>query len=127
MSYRIKIHTDSTGYVDAEIREDKNPKTAKAMYEALPFESSVNTWGDEVYFDTPINIDEEDSQREVDIGDLGFWPAGNCFCIFFGRTPASSGDKPVAASPVNVFGKIVGDPTIFRKVKSGDKIRVERS
>ncbi len=127
MSYRIKIYADSTGYIDAEIREDKNPKTAKAIFEALPFESSVNTWGDEVYFDTPINIDEEDSQREVDIGDLGFWPAGNCFCIFFGRTPASSGDKPVAASPVNVFGKIVGDPTIFRKVKSGDKIRVEKA
>jgi hypothetical protein len=127
MFNKIKIYTSSTGYVEAEIDEKKNPETAKAIFNALPFESSANVWGDEVYFDIPVNIDEENSQKEVEIGELGYWPAGSCFCIFFGRTPASSGDKPVAASPVNVFGKIIEDPLIFRKIKSGEVIRVEKA
>ncbi|MEM2941898.1 MAG: cyclophilin-like fold protein [Candidatus Bathyarchaeia archaeon] len=127
MSTRIKIHTASTGYVEAEILEQRNPKTAKAIVDNLPFESSANTWGDEVYFSIPVDLDEEKSQREVEVGDCGYWPAGSCFCIFFGRTPASSGSKPVAASAVNVFGRIVGDATVFRKVRDGEKIRVERA
>ena len=127
MSTKIKIYTSSTGYIEAEINDEKNPVTAKAILNALPFESSVNVWGDEVYFDIPATIDEENSQKEVEIGDLGYWPAGSCFCIFYGRTPASSGDKPVAASPVNVFGKIIGDPLVFRKTESGEAIRVEKA
>lgn len=124
---KIKIHTSSTGYVEAEINEEKNPKTAKAIVESLPFESSANTWGEEVYFSIPVDVDEEKSQREVEVGDCGYWPAGSCFCIFFGRTPASSGSKPVAASPVNVFGHIIGDAKVFKKVKDGEKIRVEKA
>jgi hypothetical protein len=127
MIYKITIHTNSTGYVDAEINDGKNPKTAKSIIDALPFESSINTWGDEIYFDIPVTIDEENSQKEVEVGDLGYWPAGSCFCIFFGRTPASSGDKPAAASPVNVFGKIIGDPSIFKKTKNEETIRVEKA
>ncbi len=127
MPQKIKIHTESTGYIDAEIIEDKNPETAQAIIDALPFESSVNRWGEEVYFDIPVSASEENSQTEVDVGDLGYWPAGSSFCIFFGRTPASSGDKPVAASPVNVFGKIIGDATAFNKTKSGEAIRVEKA
>jgi|GEM_PF-678303 hypothetical protein len=126
MPMRVRIYTESTGYVEAEILEDKNPKTAKAIIEGLPFDSRANTWGEEVYFSIPVDIDEENSQREVEVGDCGYWPAGNCFCIFFGRTPASRGDKPVAASPVNIFGRIVGDAKIFRKVRDGERIRVEK-
>ena len=124
---KIKIHTSSTGYIEAEINEQKNPKTAKVIIDNLPFESSANTWGEEVYFSIPVDVDEEKSQREVEIGDCGYWPAGNCFCIFFGRTPASSGSKPVAASPVNIVGRIIGDAKIFKKVRDGDKIRVEKA
>jgi hypothetical protein len=124
---RIKIHTSSTGYIEADIDEQKNPKTAKAIIDNLPFESSANTWGEEVYFSIPVDVDEEKSQREVEIGDCGYWPAGNCFCVFFGRTPASSGSKPVAASPVNIFGRIIGDAKVFKKVRDGDKVRVEKA
>lgn len=127
MPQKIKIHTESTGHIDAEISEEKNPETAKAIIDALPFESSVNRWGEEVYFDIPVSASEENSQTEVDVGDLGYWPTGSSFCIFFGRTPASSGDKPVAASPVNVFGKIIGDAATFNKTKSGETIRVEKA
>ncbi|WP_455277359.1 cyclophilin-like fold protein [[Eubacterium] cellulosolvens] len=127
MPQKIRIHTNSTGYVEAEINEDKNPETAKALIDALPFESRVSRWGDEVYFDIPVNATEENSQIEVEVGELAFWPSGSCFCIFFGRTPSSSGDKPAAASPVNVFGKVLGDATIFKDTKSGEIIRVEKA
>lgn len=127
MPQKIKIHTNSTGYVEAEITEDKNPETAKALIDALPFESRVSRWGDEVYFDIPVSASEENSQIEVEVGDLGYWPSGSCFCIFFGRTPSSSGDKPAAASPVNVFGKVLGETTIFKDSKSGEIIRVEKA
>ena len=60
-------------------------------------------------------------------GDLGYWPVGNAFCIFFGRTPASRGDEIRPASPVNVFGRLEGDPTIFMGVRSGEKVMLERS
>ncbi len=126
MALKIKIYTESTGYIKAEIMEDRNPQTAAAIIKALPLESNVDRWGDEVYFDIPVNVGEENSQREVEIGEMGFWPAGNSFCIFFGKTPASIGEKPVAASPVNVFGKVLGDPTVFRKTKNGEKIRIEK-
>lgn len=113
------------GFIDAFISGEKNPETAQKIIEALPIESKVRTWGDEVYFDIPVHIGEENSQVEVEIGSLAYWPSGNCFCIFFGRTPASSGELPAAASPVNVFGEIVGEVTVLRKVKNGDLIIIK--
>ncbi|MEM2902027.1 MAG: cyclophilin-like fold protein [Candidatus Bathyarchaeia archaeon] len=123
---KVRIYTESTGFVEAELMEEKNPETVKAILAALPLRSKVNRWGDEVYFTIPVSLGEENAQREVEVGDLGYWPEGKCFCIFFGRTPVSDGDKPVAASPVNVFGKVRGDPSIFRKAKRGETIRVEK-
>jgi hypothetical protein len=66
------------------------------------------TWGDEVYFDIPVEMGlEPDARAEVEVGELGYWPTGNAFCIFFGSTPASSGDTPVAASRVNILGRVL--------------------
>jgi hypothetical protein len=127
MVFKIKIHTESTGYVPAEIHEERNQKTAKAIIDALPIESKVNRWGEEVYFSINARQGEEKSQEEVEVGDLGYWPPGNSFCIFFGKTPASTGSKPRAASPINVFGRITGDPKVFGKARSGEKIRVEKA
>jgi hypothetical protein len=125
MTKRITIYTKSTGRVLAEISSEKNPKTARAIYEALPIRATVNRWGDEIYFTIPVKMNKENSQQEVDVGDLGYWPQGNGFCIFFGRTPASIGAKPRAASPVNIFGRVIGDPEAFRKVRSGEEILIE--
>lgn len=127
MVRRVKISTESTGKVIAELLEELNPKTVAAVWEALPVESSANRWGEEVYFDIPVKVEAENAQQDVEIGDIAYWPAGNGFCIFFGPTPVSKGDKPRAYSPVNVFGKVVGDPLIFRRVKSGEKIVVSRA
>ena len=124
MITKILIETASTGPIEAEIDHDRNPRTASALLGALPIESSASCWGEEVYFTIQAAASAEDSQEEVEVGELAFWPPGNAFCIFFGRTPASSGNKPRAASPVNVFGKITGDPMVFKNVKGGEKITV---
>ena len=127
MVKRIQIVTSATGKVVAELLEGKNTKTSEALWSALPIEGSANRWGDEIYFGIPVTVGLEEAQQAVDVGDIGYWPPGKAFCIFFGQTPASKGKEPRAASPVNVFARIVGDPLIFRKVKDGDKVRIERS
>ncbi len=105
-----------------------NSPTADALWDALPIEMRVNTWGDEIYFSIPVQMDESDDAREVvEVGDLGYWPPGHAFCIFFGRTPASRGNEARAASPVNPLGHVEGDPTIFTAVPDGAEIVLERT
>jgi len=101
-------------------------KTARNIWDALPIEGRVNTWGDEIYFSMPVNVGSENAKAVVSEGDLGYWPPGNAFCIFFGLTPASQGDEIRPASPVNIFGKIIGDPKVFKKVRSGEKITIDK-
>jgi hypothetical protein len=99
--------------------------TARKIANALPFEGSVSVWGDEIYFDIPLTIDQEpDASQDVDVGDLGYWPAGPAFCIFFGPTPVSTNDQPRAYSPVNVFGRVLGNPQLFKSVANGAIIKI---
>jgi hypothetical protein len=99
--------------------------TARQIAQALPMDGSVNVWGDEIYFDIPLTIDQEPgASQDVEIGDLGYWPAGPAFCIFFGPTPVSSGDQPRAYSPVNVFGRVLDNPQRFKNVASGAIIKI---
>lgn len=101
-------------------------ETARAILEALPLEGKASTWGDEIYFGIPVHLEAApDARADVEVGELGFWPAGHAFCLFFGPTPASQGDAPRAASPVNVFGQLHGEPSQLRQVEAGDLIRVE--
>jgi len=100
--------------------------TARAIWDALPIEGIGQLWGEEIYFSIPVDVaGESDARAEVDVGDLGYWPPGHAFCIFFGRTPASTGDRPVAASPVNVMGQIDGDANAFASVPDGETVRLE--
>ena len=101
-------------------------QTSHSVWQALPIKGVVQTWGDEVYFAIPLTLAQENSQAIVEIGDLGYWPPGKAFCIFFGPTPASEGDEIRPASPVNVFGRIAGDPTVFGRVAAGTEITVEK-
>jgi len=112
---------------DVKMSADLNDnKTAQNIWAALPIEGRVNTWGDEIYFSIPVNAELENAKDVVSEGDLGYWPPGSAFCIFFGTTPVSRGNEIRAASPVNVFGKIIGDPKVFKKVSSGAKIIIEK-
>jgi hypothetical protein len=123
---RIKISTPSTGEVEAELSEE-NPKTSKAIWDALPIEARANTWGDEVYFSIPVEVEEENLREVVEMGDLGYWPPGKAFCIFFGPTPASRGEEIRPASPVNVFGRVQGDAKVIKAVRGGEKVSIERA
>jgi hypothetical protein len=100
--------------------------TADTIWEALPLEATGNTWGDEIYFGIPVHVAQaEDASEVVAMGDIAYWPPGHAFCIFFGPTPASRGNEIRAASAVNVFGKVEGDPKLFKQVKNGEKVRLE--
>jgi len=100
-------------------------ETAYQIGAALPIVGQANLWGDEIYFEIPVDLDEApDALTEVEVGTLAYWPVGNAFCIFFGRTPVSQNSNPRAYSPVNVFGHIMGDATVFRTVKRGATITV---
>lgn len=116
----------TAGPVTATAELNGSP-TARLLWEALPIDGSANRWGDEIYFSIPVDADEEpDAVAEVEVGAIAFWPPGNAFCIFWGPTPASNGQQPVAASPVNVLGKIDGDAGAFDRVSSGARVRLER-
>ena len=104
-----------------------NSSTADLLWSALPIQSSGSTWGDEIYFRTSIQAEEEDAQEVVDMGDVAYWPPGQALCLFFGPTPASQGDEIRPASPVNSEGKIEGDPAVLKQVGSGSQVTVEQA
>ncbi|TET41675.1 MAG: hypothetical protein E3J60_04025 [Dehalococcoidia bacterium] len=120
MGKKIRIRA---GEIEAEA-ELNDTRTAQAIGEALPMKGHVNLWGDEIYFSIPLSLKLEAGQEVVSIGDLGYWPDGNAFCIFFGPTPVSQRGEIRPASQITVFGKVIGDATIFKKVASGTKIVV---
>ena len=102
--------------------------TAKAILENLPLKGNAHRWGDEIYFTAPLSVPLEPDAREiVENGELGFWPVGSAFCIFFGKTPVSTTSKPQAYSPVNVFGKMEGDLSELKSVAPGMKIKIRNS
>jgi hypothetical protein len=122
MTKKIRIKSGGVE-VTAELNTSK---TAEAIWKALPLKARANRWGDEIYFSIPVSLIPDNATDNVKVGDLGYWPAGNGFCIFFGPTPISEGKEPRPASPCNIFGKVVGDATVLKKVASGSEIAVEK-
>jgi len=122
MGKKIGIKTEKVT-MEAELFETK---TANAIWDSLPIEAKVNTWGEEIYFAIPVKMGPEKAVDVVKEGDLGYWPEGNGFCIFFGKTPVSTKDDIKPASPVNLIGKLLGNPKDWKKVKDGEKITIER-
>ena len=102
--------------------------TADKIWDSLPFKEDVNVWGDEIYFTIPVNIKIEKEALEIVLsGDLGYWPTGASFCIFFGSTPISREGEIRPASAVNVFGKIEGDISALKKILPGNEVFVEKA
>ena len=120
MGRRIRI---TAGDVEATA-ELNSTATAEAIWQALPIKGRASLWGDEIYFSIPVSLELEAAQELVSMGDLGYWPEGKAFCIFFGPTPVSQGNEIRPASPVTVFGRIMGDPAILKKVATGTEITV---
>lgn len=101
---QIKINFPTYNFIFECILNDT--KTAQKIYEILPQESKINTWGEEIYFSLPIKLKNELPTLNVEEGDVAWWPEGCCFCIFFGRTPISTSEKPVPYSEVTLIGKL---------------------
>lgn len=119
--------TITAGDVSVAAELDDTP-TARLILAALPIEGRAQTWGDEIYFEIPVAADQEaDARAEVQVGELGYWPVGNAFCIFFGPTPASEGEEPRAASPVNVIGRVLDDATALRRVRAGTPVEIREA
>lgn len=101
--------------------------TADAIYARLPFTSTASTWGDEVYFSTPVRVSKElDAKDVVEAGELAFWVEGHSIAIGFGPTPVSRGQEIRLAARTNIWGKTRGPVTELRRVKDGDPIKVEK-
>jgi len=99
--------------------------TAKRIAGVLPISVAFSTWGDEIYFAIPVDADLEETARdEVELGDLGYWPTGKAFCIFFGLTPMSENGRIIPASAVNIIGKVTGDATRFKSVMGEGQVTV---
>jgi len=109
---RIRISW-SQGEVTALL---KDTPTARRLMDALPCESGAHTWGDEVYFTTPVTAEAEDAQADVPSGTVAYWPVGKALCLFFGQRPYS---------PVNVVGRLDADPNVLAAVQDGQAVRVE--
>lgn len=102
-------------------------ETASKVLSALPIESKVNRWGDEIYFSVPVKAGLESNAKDIlEIGDVCYWTTGQAIAIFFGPTPVSEGNECRAYEPVNLFGKIKGDAKLLKKIKEGETIRLEK-
>ena len=99
---KIKIFINDLAF-EGELNDEK---IAKEIYEALPIEAQASFWGEEIYFGVPVRIIQENLTEKVSIGDLAYWPEGNSFCIFYGKTPASVNGEPKPISPITIIGKI---------------------
>ncbi len=107
--------------------ELNDTETATAVWNALPIQASASRWGEEIYLEIPVRWPLELGQETVQAGDLGYWPPGRAFCIFFGPTPVSTGDEIRPASPVTVIGHLRNNPGAFKNVRDGARIVVSRS
>ncbi len=123
MAQKIVIKTESNSF-EAELDDSM---TGKAIYGALPIRGKGQRWGGEIYFKIPVSCElEEDSREVLEEGELGYWPPGTAFCIFFGPTPASGDDEIRAASAVNIVGRMKGDLSGLWDVPDGAEVCIEK-
>jgi uncharacterized protein len=122
----MKLRITASG-VSLELTLRDTP-TAKAIAAAVPFEARAQTWGEEVYFTTPVSAKlEADAKQVVEPGTVCFWTQGDALALPYGRTPISTDEKPKLANPCNVLGSIVGDPKALARIKAGDKVVVNKA
>jgi len=123
MVMRIKFKVEDIEF-EGELN---NSKTSKAIYDKLPLEAIVDTWGDEIYFDIGLKLLKEHPTVKVDIGDIAYWPQGSSMCIFFGPTPISKDETPKPASEVNLIGRTNCPKEVLKNIKVGQTITIGKA
>lgn len=116
--YRVRLRAEGGGEAEGELIRFYSPMTVDNLAKALPFEGRAARWKEEVYFETPVKMGAEKAKSKVEVGAMAYWPMGSALCIFYGPTDPYS--------PVNLVGKITSNLEMFRSLKSGTKIRVEK-
>jgi hypothetical protein len=116
--YKIRLITEAYGEAEGELIRFQSPITVDNLAKAMPFEGRVARWKEEIYFETPVKLGAEKPRPKVEVGSIAYWPMGSAMCVFYGPTDPYS--------PVNIVGKIVSNLEMFRTMKSGTKIRVEK-
>jgi hypothetical protein len=116
--YRIRLAAEGSGEAEGELIRFQSPMTVDSLARVLPFEGRAARWKEEIYFETPVKMGPEKAKSKVDAGTIAYWPMGSALCIFYGPTDPYS--------PVNVVGKVVSNLDMFRALKSGTRIRVEK-
>jgi hypothetical protein len=114
----IRLVIDGVGSAEGELIRIRSPRTVDAILRGLPIEGRSALWQEEVYFEIPIKMGNEKPSPTVEKGDIAYWPMGSAFCIFWGET------QPY--SPVNMIGKVMKNLELFKQVKSGTKIVIEK-
>jgi len=114
---KVKFIVEGLGEAEGELVRFLAPRTVDLIVRKLPIEGRAAMWKEEVYFETPIKMGEEKAKGTVEVGTIAFWPMGSAICIFHGSS------QPY--SPVSILGKVTSNLELFKRVKSGTKIRVE--
>jgi len=116
--YRVRLIAEGYGVAEGELIRFQSPMTVDNLAKALPFEGRAARWKEEIYFETPVKMGSEKPRPKVEVGAIAYWPMGSALCIFYGPTDPYS--------PVNIVGKVNSNLEMFRALKSGTKIRVEK-
>lgn len=124
----IRISFESGLSVECRVDASRSPKTVESLLSSLPLESKAELWGDEIYFSVPFSAPRENPKDIVEVGDVAYWPEEPSLCLFFGPTPSSPRPDIIKPySPVNIIGKIIGDPKVLKIVREGEKVRVDKA
>lgn len=120
---KIKIQVGDEEFA-ATLDEQSAPETVRKILDALPIETTASTWGEEIYFSIPVDAALENGVETVRVGDLGYWPDGSAFCIFFGKTPVTASlDEIKPASAVTPIGRIENAEKL-KKHSAGETVRI---
>ena len=104
-----------------------NTQNATLLWEECPIKSIVNTWGNEIYFETKVNTVKDATAKDIIIkGEIAFWVEGSSIAIGFGPTPISKNNEIRLVTKANIIGQTTTELSPLSMVNSGEIVIVER-
>ena len=104
----------------------RNTETARLIAKSIPINSKIQTWGEEIFFNTNLKVKLEDNARDImQLGELAFWTEGSAIAIGYGKTPVSIDQEIRLIGPCNVWGDGNFKKSDFDDIKPGDEISLD--